>query len=234
MKKLVFIITMACISIVCVAQTSYLKCIYTETPHVSDQVRQMQNVYLRDMVVSKFKKEKKTFTMYATPGKYLFVKSSNKTEGGDMLIGAVNSIYIDLKSDSIITEKTIIDKSYVIKDIDIPQRWKMTEETRLINGKKCKKAIARGLMKIVAWYTEDIPFRHGPMGYHGLPGLIVELHTPSDIYALKSFEYLKQEPQMKSPAKGKVVTATEFEKLQNDYFARFGEAKPGDVVIVEK
>lgn len=223
-----------CITTTSNAQTSYLKCIYSATPAVSDQVRQMKDVYLRDMVVSKFKKEKRLYTMYVTEKKYLFQKSSDKTNGSNMLIGGVNSIYIDREKDSIITEKTIIDKKYVIKDISISPRWKMTEEKRVINGKQCMKAIARGLLKVEAWYTTEIPFKFGPLGYYGLPGLIVELSTPSDVYALKSFEYLLEEPKIKSPAKGTLITDAEFNKIQDDYFAKYGEAKAGDVIVVER
>ncbi len=223
-----------CFAVAVSAQTSYLKCTYTSSPAVSDQVRQMKDVYLRDMVVSKFKKEKKLYTMYATDTKYLFQKSSDKTHGSNMLIGGVNSIFIDKEKSSIVTEKTIVDKCYVIKDIAIAPRWKMTDETRVINGKKCKKAVVRGLLKIEAWYATDIPFSYGPLGYYGLPGLIVELETPSDIYTLKTFEYLLQDPNLKSPASGTEISEAEFDRMQEDYFTKYGDTKAGEVVIVEK
>ena len=218
----------------CNAQTSYLKCTYTAIPAVSEQVRDMKDVYLRDMVVSKFKKEKRNYTMYVTEDKYLFQKSSDKTNGTNMLIGGINSIYIDKATNTIITEKTIVNKSYVIKDTAIPTRWKLTDETRVIHGKNCKKAIARGLLKVEAWYTPDIPFNYGPLGYFGLPGLIMELDTPSDLYTLNSFEYLLQEPDLKSPAKGLEVSEAEFNKMQEDYFAKYGEAKAGEVLVIER
>ena len=233
-KTYISTIILLCTYFLANAQTSYLKCIYAETPAVSDQVREMKDVYLRDIVVSKFKKEKKTYTMFVANNKYLFTKVSDKTNNPNMLIGAYNSIYIDKGTDSIISERTIVNKNYVIKDIAIAPRWKMTNETRIINGKKCTKAIARGLLKIEAWYTTDIPFSYGPLGYYGLPGLIIELDTPSDIYTLKSFEYLQKDPELKSIANGQVVTKTEFDKIQENYFTKYGEAKAGEVVIVEK
>lgn len=234
MKKILLTLALTCISLVGAAQTSYLKCIYTASPVISDQVRQMQNVYLRDMVVSKFKKEKMTYTMYVTNDHYLFQKTSFKNDGSNMLIGAVNNIFIDIHKDSIITEKTIVNKSYVIRDIALSPRWKMTDEQKIINGKHCTKAIARGLLKVEAWFTTEIPFKYGPLGYYGLPGLIVELVTPSDVYSLKSFEYLHTPPVMKSPAKGIAVTEAEFDKIQDSYFAKYGDTKAGEVKIVEK
>lgn len=234
MKKLVLSFALLCSTLMGSAQTSNLKCIYSASPVVSDQVRQMQNVYLRDMVVSKFKDEKKTYTMFVTENKYLFQKTVDKHNGANILIGGVNSIYIDHEKDSIITEKCIVNKNYVIKDISLTPRWKMTEETKVINDKKCKKAIARDLLRAEAWYTTEIPFGYGPLGYYGLPGLIVELDTPSEIYVLRNLEYLLTAPEMKSPAKGLVVSDSEFDKIQNDYFASYGETKAGEVKIVEK
>lgn len=234
MKKLTLSMILLCSALISNAQTSNLKCIYAETPVISDQVRQMQNVYLRDVVVSKIKNEKKTYTMLAADNKYLFQKTVDKNNGQNILIGGINSIFIDYEKDSIITEKCVVNKNYVIKDISLTPRWKMVDETKVINGKTCKKAIARGPLKVEAWYAPEIPFGYGPLGYYGLPGLIVELTTPTETYSLRNLEYLLDAPEMKSPAKGLVVTDSEFDKIQNDYFANYGEAKAGEVKIVER
>ena len=234
MKQIILSLALACISIAATAQSSNLKCIYSSTPVVSDQVRQMQNVYIRDMVVSKIRKEKKTYTMYVADQKYLFSKTNSQENPKNMLIGGTNSIYIDMEKDSIISEKTIVDQKYIIKDVAITPRWKMTDESKVINGKQCKKAIARGPLKIEAWYTAEIPFGYGPLGYYGLPGLIVELDTPTEVFSLKSFEYLLTAPELNPSTKGLLVSDAEFDKLQDDYFVKYGEVKSGDVKIVER
>ncbi len=194
----------------------------------------MQNVYIRDMVVSKMRKEKKTYTMYAAGNKYLFSRVNAQENQKNMLIGSINSIYIDMEKDSVISEKTIVDKKYIIKDIAITPRWKTTDETKVIDGKKCTKAIARGPLKVEAWYTTEIPFSFGPLGYYGLPGLIVELDTPTEVFTLKNFEYLITEPELKPASKGTLVSDAEFDKIQDDYFVKYGEVKSGDVKIVER
>lgn len=234
MRKFIISLAIACISLAASAQTSNLKCIYSSTPVVSDQVRQMQNVYIRDMVISKIRKEKKTYTMYVTGNKYLFSRTNAQENQKNMLIGSINSIYIDMDKDSIISEKTIIDKKYIIKDVAITPRWKMTDEKKVINGKECTKAIARGPLKIEAWYTPEIPFGFGPLGHYGLPGLIVELDTPTEVFTLKNFEYLITEPELKPATKGQLVSDAEFDKIQDDYFVKYGEVKSGDVKIVER
>ncbi|MDM1396512.1 GLPGLI family protein [Myroides odoratimimus] len=60
--------------------------------------------------------------------------------------------------------------------------WKITSESKTIQGFTCYKAIAekrneyKGAIKIVpivAWFTPDINYSYGPGGFHGLPGLIL-------------------------------------------------------------
>ncbi|WP_458629312.1 GLPGLI family protein [Winogradskyella sp. PC D3.3] len=53
----------------------------------------------------------------------------------------------------------------------------MTEESKVINGYTCYLATIDKLndKKVKAWYTPDIPVKHGPRGFNGLSGLIMEI-----------------------------------------------------------
>jgi GLPGLI family protein len=56
--------------------------------------------------------------------------------------------------------------------------WEITEETKIIEGFKCKKAISNWHnFESTAWFTEDISISIGPEKYDGLPGLILYVYT---------------------------------------------------------
>ena len=64
------------------------------------------------------------------------------------------------------------------------RKWELVDESKLINGYTCYKAISyktnknnSGLFrfKIEAWYTPELPVPFGPVEFNSLPGLILEL-----------------------------------------------------------
>ena len=62
--------------------------------------------------------------------------------------------------------------------------WTLSNEVKIIDQYKCYKATSPLYYKdkkldttVTAWYTPEIPIRFGPIGYGGLPGLILELHN---------------------------------------------------------
>jgi GLPGLI family protein len=91
--------------------------------------------------------------------------------------------YKDVKN-NILLFKMFNNKDINGKDKLISWDWKVTNETKNINGFLCKKAISeyRGYY-FVAWFTEDIAINGGPEKFDGLPGLILYVGTPY-------FEYL--------------------------------------------
>jgi GLPGLI family protein len=56
--------------------------------------------------------------------------------------------------------------------------WEITDETKIIEGFKCKKAISNWHnFESIAWFAEDINTSIGPDKYDGLPGLILNVYT---------------------------------------------------------
>jgi GLPGLI family protein len=62
--------------------------------------------------------------------------------------------------------------------------WVITNESKMINGNLCYKAIAfdidyggryKNKFEITAWFCPKIPFSFGPVYYGNLPGLILEI-----------------------------------------------------------
>uniref|UniRef100_UPI00404AEAAA GLPGLI family protein n=1 Tax=Flavobacterium sp. TaxID=239 RepID=UPI00404AEAAA len=71
------------------------------------------------------------------------------------------------------------------------QTWEFSNEIKKIGHFTCYKAtssytVVRGnkIMNfpIIAWFTPEIPFGFGPLGYGGLPGLILELQVRNITY----------------------------------------------------
>ena len=68
--------------------------------------------------------------------------------------------------------------------------WKITNETKTIQGYTVRKAIGESIEippddpgyygKVYAWFTDEIPIPAGPERYVGLPGLILEIEYDKD------------------------------------------------------
>tara|TARA_B100001564_G_scaffold346123_1_gene345519 strand:- start:824 stop:1657 length:834 start_codon:yes stop_codon:yes gene_type:complete len=67
---------------------------------------------------------------------------------------------------------------------------------------------------ITAWYTPMIAVSHGPKGYGGLPGLILELTTDTEVM-LCTRVVMNPEKQIviSEPTKGEFVSRSEFENI---------------------
>ena len=101
-----------------------------------------------------------------------------------------------------------------IKDI----KWKLLPgETRLIAGFNCRKAstILFDSVYVFAFYTDEITINGGPMGLHGLPGMILGVTVPrmySSWVATKINVATVDEKKIVSPANKKSKTKDEMLK----------------------
>lgn len=94
----------------------------------------------------------------------------------------------------------------VIVNEEPKQDWTLSNETKVLDGHKCYKATTTakyndGFRKqefiFTAWYTPEIPFSYGPIGYGGLPGLILELQTDKATFFAKKINLsLDKEPEI--------------------------------------
>lgn len=213
------------------AQSQNVKCIYAATHVISDAVNGIEDAHIREMVIQKFQNDKKTFTMLYADGKYSFSEGSSEKDAGLKTIGAAGDIYIDMAKDSVYAQKYIVDKLFLIKDKYKPYNWALTKETKTINGKVCTKATTTGNIPVTAWFCTDIPLNVGPMGYLGLPGIIMQLDTPTYSYVLQEMVNLKDTPAFEVPTKGKVISQEDFNKLEAEKIKSRG-AQAGKVRII--
>ncbi|MCZ8089200.1 GLPGLI family protein [Flavobacterium sp.] len=105
--------------------------------------------------------------------------------------------------------------------------WKITSETKMINGFLCFKAISTYskidngrntsvLLEPIAWFYPQIPSSFGPNGIDGLPGLVLEgsLDGSKFFYATKIIlDYKDTYKLLQKNPKGKSITEDEFQNI---------------------
>lgn len=89
--------------------------------------------------------------------------------------------FSDFETGSSIKRKFVFDDHYLLTDSLAQIEWKLVpNETREIAGFNCRKAV--GILfdsvYVFAFYTDEILIAGGPMGLHGLPGMILGITIP--------------------------------------------------------
>ncbi len=92
-----------------------------------------------------------------------------------------NVWYSDFNTEKRINQKFVFDQTYILEDSLMKMDWKLVpNETREIAGFVCRKAqaIIFDSVYVFAYYTDEITVSGGPMGIHGLPGMIMGITIP--------------------------------------------------------
>jgi len=153
-----------------------------------------------------------------------------------MRMPGINDVtYIDFAKQIRLDQRDIMEKNFVVSDTLTRLQWKMSEETKPIlnfiarkatgttivqrprvtmeNG-EMKREMINDTIKVVGWYTTDVPVPAGPNFAGQLPGLILELDVNDGQSVTKAIEFsLKMAAnKIKEPNDGKKITAAEFIK----------------------
>ncbi|WP_353779611.1 GLPGLI family protein [Winogradskyella sp. 3972H.M.0a.05] len=151
---------------------------------------------------------------------------------------AAGEQYKNVRTEIQIQDQEFYGKRFLVKDNLQPITWELGSETKQIGNYTCFKAKASiptndllwfsfswdrirnddnesgepNMTDIEAWYTPEIPVRHGPSEYWGLPGLILEV-SAGDTTILCSKIVMNPEDKIKieAPNKGKIVTKAEYQ-----------------------
>ncbi len=104
--------------------------------------------------------------------------------------------------------------------------WTLTTETKLIANYKCYKATCEkkdfatpgknNILALVAWYCPELPIALGPIGFYGLPGLILEIEIPkrSAVFSASAIKLnVTEKIVINKPNKGKLISETQYRKL---------------------
>ena len=147
--------------------------------------------------------------------------------------------YKNIAENQLVQAQEFYGKRFLVIDELQPITWEMGSEVKQIGGYTCFKATAIlpeqelswynfswgqlssnasstqekdiQLTQIEAWYTLQIPVKHGPAEFWGLPGLILEV-SAGDTTMLCSEIVMnpKERRKIAAPEKGQVITKSDY------------------------
>jgi GLPGLI family protein len=126
----------------------------------------------------------------------------------DVLADLKNTVATNFDHQTSITQKSVYEDTYLVKDSIRKINWKITDETREIAGYECRRAnaIIMDSVYVVAYYSNQIAVSGGPESFTGLPGMILGLALPHENvtwFATKVTEVAVPEKDLAPPTKGK-------------------------------
>ena len=115
---------------------------------------------------------------------------------------------------------------YIIKKQKNKLEWILTNENKLIDNFLFYKATSTEKIvnssgsfnyPITAWYCPKIPLNTGPLGFNGLPGLILELSKRSVVYGVRKIELNPNKINIVFPIEKLIKTEDEVKKMKEDF-----------------
>lgn len=139
--------------------------------------------------------------------------------------------YLDFTKNESLVSKELDGKLFLISSTIPKNDWKLTRETKKINGFDVKKAILeKNVIKHEVWYSTQIKSKCGPDEAIGLPGLVLEytrthIEKP-DNYSTYKLTNLVLDNSLKynKPTKGKTFTGDEYEEYRKEFDKRLSES----------
>lgn len=91
-----------------------------------------------------------------------------------------NQWYVDHSSNILDMKKTVVGSPIFVKDSLPAIEWKLTNESMVIAGFNCRKAIGKVFdsVYVFVFYTDEIMISGGPCSIGGLPGMIMGMTIP--------------------------------------------------------
>lgn len=136
-------------------------------------------------------------------------------------------IHINLRSKKKVSTDRYSGKDYLISEKLEKLDWKILNEEKTIGRYKCKKAILKHahddteiktddhehIHVTEVWFTEEIKTAHGPLGYWGLPGLVLEVKHGSTHVLLDKIVYDIGDFVVQPPTAGEEISRGGFNNL---------------------
>lgn len=115
-------------------------------------------------------------------------------------------------------QTNVMGEPYIVKD-SIINDWEITSEHKKIGNYMCYKAVKKcsscggGLKEV--WFTPEIPVPFGPIGYGGLPGLVISVVRHISSLQLVSIKFYNKPLLIDKPKKGKLIVRAEYDMITN-------------------
>lgn len=150
-------------------------------------------------------------------------RQNMKIKIASAMLESENEYFVDTDKKIKNTYLNVYGEKFII--IDSLAKWNLSNDSKQINSYKCYRATTvrvvvnskgKFVKKVECWYAPEIPLSHGPKGYGGLPGLIIELTEDKYIYTVKNIKF-KKIKNIKKPAGGIIVTEAKLLKMGKNF-----------------
>lgn len=128
-----------------------------------------------------------------------------------------NEVWHTKKGDTIKRVALLDSNPLTILILNEEVKWEILNKTKYIGKFKVIKATTTRKLgsnyveKIDVWFAPELPYSFGPLGYNGLPGLILEMHRDNIVYKFKEVE--EKNISIKFPKGSKEMTFEEYYKI---------------------
>ncbi|NOR26961.1 MAG: GLPGLI family protein [Lutibacter sp.] len=147
-------------------------------------------------------------------------RNDNKVDLVSIKAKILGKIFVNLETKEIIQHKEKFGETFNINSSLNEHEWILTKEQLKIGKYSCYKAILKSKKdkksETIAWYAPELASRVGPLGYCGLPGLVIILKDDIFIYSLKEiiFNLPKQDDKtIHRPKTGMEVSIKEYDSI---------------------
>jgi len=232
--KLINVIVILFISINCISQEISYKAIYgIKTDIDFSKIKDIDTIgilelkkVINDTGEPSIVKFELIFNRLASLFSYKFGlnPTSEKIDMASIKANQIGKIYTNFKTREIIQQKETLGEVFRIKSSLEDYHWQLINKKIKFGKYTVYKAIYKDNKKRInktteAWYAPEIKTSTGPLGFGGLPGLIVILKNDIFTYYLERLIPIFENEILLSK-KGKLVSLKEYDSIYDILYAR--------------
>ena len=190
-------------------------------PNMPEHIREMLKTMPKEQTFLKqllFSPEATLYKAYTDPNEPEPIAEEGR--GGFMrmmMMRAEEETYSDFANNRTIEKKDLFGRTFLIKDSLEKFTWKITGQSKEIQGYLCMQATGMlDTLAVEAWFCPALSVPSGPEGLGQLPGLILECALRDGMVKMVA-QSVELRPlnkgELAEPDKGKVVTREEYRAI---------------------